>query len=365
MKDLEKGDVVVFEDREYGYVEYDALNETHVIEDADGNQFFAEIDEDSLSEETAAATSIQGKPTPATSKSMMMAQLNSALATMDQTEATEFFDQMMAQIGNEAPSIAPGQAGSNKATVDAKGKAVKEDLQQLFGSENLSEEFQLKTQTLFEAAVNTRVTEQVEEYREQLDEEFVEKVAELEESATDQIDSYLTEAVNEWIAENELAIEQSMTYDLNESFMLGLKNLFEQHYIEIPEDRVDILEQLSEERDELEEIANEALLQNKEMAEVISEFNRQQIVEEIIEDMPLSEAEKIRELSENIDFDGDEELYAAKVGVLKEHYETNKKNRSTENGIQLFEEVNIDNDDDQKHVDPRVARYVSAIDRAF
>ena len=361
MKDLEKGDIVVHEDKEYGYVGYDALNESHVIEDDEGNQFFAEIDPDSLLGETAAADTITAKPTAATPKSAMMAQINSQLAVMNDTDATRFFDQMMAQIGNETPSVKDGQDEENKNSVAMKpSDAMKEDLEQLFGDQKLSEEFKKRTLTLFESAVNARVAILVQEEVERLEEAVAEQINEMEEGMVDKIDAYLNEAVQEWLEENEVAIEASLETELNESFMQGLKKLFEQHYIEIPEDKVDVVGALSEENAELKQYLNETINENIEIGNLLIELNKKEIVDGLTEGMPLSEAEKLRELAETVDFDGDEDEYIGKLNVLKEHY-IDKKSPSSK--MNLFETVDIEDgdEDETEGPDPLINFYARSI----
>ena len=196
---------------------------------------------------------------------------------------------------------------------------IEEDVEALLSGEELSEEFKFKAKTVFEAALNAR-TEQIEEaiirkYEEQLAEE----VAEISQVLEERIDSYLEYVAEEWITENELAIEQGLRAQMTESFLTNLKELFEDHYVSIPEERYDVLESMVEKLDEMETKLNEQIERNIALNRRLAESVSDVIVREVSEGLALSQKEKLASLAENVEFDGEEE-YREKLVALRESY---------------------------------------------
>ena len=190
-----------------------------------------------------------------------------------------------------------------------------DDISALFDGEDLSDEFKSKASAILEAAVTSNVKKAVEalaEEKEEVQEETQEKESDIE-----QIDSYLNYVVEEWMSENQLAVDTNIRTGLTEQFIDGLKELFKESYIDIPEDKVDVVSELTEQIETLTAELNEERSFTIEMKEVIDCLRQESIVEDCVSDMVETDAEKIRELSEGIEFTSDED-YREKVELLKE-----------------------------------------------
>ena len=198
-------------------------------------------------------------------------------------------------------------------------EAIEEDVNALLSGEELSEEFRDKAKTIFEAALNAR-TEQIEEavvkhYEEQL----VEAVVEIEESLTERLDSYLEYVADEWVSENALAVERGIQAQATESFLMGLKGLFEEHYVSIPEDKYDVLESMVEKLDEMESKLNEQIERNVALNKRLAESATDVVFADVTEGLALSQKEKLATLAENVEFVSEED-YREKLVTLKESY---------------------------------------------
>ena len=196
---------------------------------------------------------------------------------------------------------------------------IEEDVEALLSGEELSEEFKFKAKTVFEAALNAR-TEQIEEaiivkYEEQL----VEEIQAIAESLTERVDSYLEYVSQQWIEENSLAIEQGLRAEMTESFLVNLKELFENHYVSIPEERYDVIEIMVDKLDEMETKLNEQIERNVTLNKRLAESVTDVIFSEISEGLALSQKDKLASLVENVEFDSEEE-YREKLVALKESY---------------------------------------------
>ena len=196
---------------------------------------------------------------------------------------------------------------------------IEEDVEALLSGEELSEEFKFKAKTVFEAALNAR-TEQIEEsiiakYEEALSEE----VQVIAEELTERVDSYLEYVAQEWLEENILAVEQGLRSEMSESFLTGMKELFENHYVSIPEERYDVLESMVEKLDEMETKLNEQIERNITLNKRLAESVTDSIFSEISEGLALSQKDKLASLVENVEFDSEEE-YREKLVALKESY---------------------------------------------
>ena len=208
-----------------------------------------------------------------------------------------------------------------KAEIEEKIKSinVKEDVDALVEGEELSEEFKDKAATIFEAAVKSKTREEITRIHEGMTGEFEEKLEESVEALTEKVDTYLNYVVEEWTKENELAIERGLKGEIAEDFISGLKQLFEDHYIDVPDEKYDVLEAQSEKIAELEEKVNNVMEQNIALTSVKSGLVREQVISEACEDLTDTEIEKFKSLTEDVDF-ADEESFKAKLDTLKESY---------------------------------------------
>ena len=196
---------------------------------------------------------------------------------------------------------------------------VADDVAALLEGEELSKEFQEKTATIFEAAVKSKIEQVANQLEEQFTKAFDEEIASHKSELTERVDSYLEYVANEWINENALAVETGIRGELSESFMSGLKTLFEEHYVEIPEDKYDVLEAMTSKLDEMETKLNEQIESNVELTKRLSVSVSDNILDEVSEGLALSQKDKLSELSKGVEFES-EEQYREKLSTLKESY---------------------------------------------
>lgn len=196
---------------------------------------------------------------------------------------------------------------------------IEEDVNALLGGEDLSEEFREKAKTIFEAAINSKVNEIKESLEVQYEERLVEEVAEITEALSERVDSYLEYVAEEWFQENALAIEGGLKEELTNSFMTGLKGLFEEHYVTIPEDKYDVLESMVEKLDEMETKLNEQIEKNVSLNKRLAESVANGIFDEISEGLAATQKDKLASLAESVEFESEEE-YREKLETLKESY---------------------------------------------
>ena len=193
------------------------------------------------------------------------------------------------------------------------------DVEALVAGEDLSEEFMQKAATIFEAAVKSKTREEVTRIVEEQQLAIAEEVDEYKQSLAEKVDQYLDYVVEEWMKENELAIERGLKGEIAEDFISGLKQLFEDHYIDVPDERYDVLEAQSNKIAELEEQLNSTMESNIQMNSANSELVREQVIAEVASDLTDTEIEKFASLVEDVDF-GDEDGFRAKLDTLKENY---------------------------------------------
>jgi len=238
---------------------------------------------------------------------------------------------------------------------------VKEDVAALTEGEELSEEFKQKAETIFEAAVVARVKAETARIEEEFETRLNEQVEKNVEGLVEQVDGYLGYVAEQWIEQNELALERGMKSEILEGFVEGLKGLFEQHYIDVPEERFDVLGQMEEKVEELEDKLNEQVKKNIEAQKVISEHQRKEILDNAKEGLTDTEVEKLMGLAEELAFD-DAETFAKKVQTIRESYFTNKaKSDTIVESVITDEPVEELTEEVKKHVDPKMAAYMSAL----
>jgi len=196
---------------------------------------------------------------------------------------------------------------------------LEQDVTALLQGEELSEEFEQKARTIFETAIKAKVAEVKEELKAQYEEQLTEEVATIKESLTDRLDGYLEYVADEWFAENQLAVEAGLKADMSESFLQGMKGLFEEHYVNIPEEKYDVLNSMVEKLDEMEDKLNEQIERNIALNQRLSESVADTIIADVAEGLAMSQKEKLTALAENVEFDG-EESYREKLVALRDSY---------------------------------------------
>jgi hypothetical protein len=205
---------------------------------------------------------------------------------------------------------------------------IEDDVNALLDGEELSEEFQLKARTIFESALRSKVSEIKESIEDQYARALVEEVEEIKTELNDRVDSYLEYVADEWFTENFLAIEQGLKAELTESFIQGMKGLFEDHYVEIPEDKYDVLDSMVEKLDEMETKLNEQIEKNVSLNKRLSESVADGIFEQVSGGLAATQKDKLASLAESVEFESESE-YRGKLETLKESYfPTHKSPRS-------------------------------------
>jgi hypothetical protein len=215
---------------------------------------------------------------------------------------------------------------------------IEEDVNALLSGEELSEDFKVKAKTVFEAALNAR-TEQIEEaIAYQYEQKLAEELEEIREDLTDRLDAYLEYVSEEWLQENALEVEQGLKTEMTESFLAGMKSLFEDHYVTIPEDRYDVLESMVEKLDEMENKLNEQIEKNVALNRRLAESVTEVIFAEVSEGLALSQKDKLASLAENVEFDSESD-YREKLVTLRESYFPRNTGTQRDNSDYIAEET--------------------------
>ena len=235
---------------------------------------------------------------------------------------------------------------------------VSEDVAALINGEELTEEFKTKAATIFEAAVVTRVKAEVAKLEEQFDAKLAEQVESVKEGLVEKVDGYLNYVVEQWMTDNELALESGMKNEILESFVSGMKTLFEQHYVDVPEEKLDLLGDLQEEVDEVKSKLDEQLATNVELTKKINEMTRASAISEATDGMADTDVEKFNALAEELTFE-DVESFKTKLQTIKENY-FGKKSTIVES---LVTDAPVQLDEETKSVDPVMAHYLKALGR--
>jgi hypothetical protein len=231
------------------------------------------------------------------------------------------YDKMMAAYGEGAHEETEEEKAKSEAVENRlKSIDVSEHLEALISGEgDLSEDFKRKAATVFEAAVKSKVRSEVERMEDEYKSELEENINATKEELTEKVDTYLNYVVEEWMKENELAIERGLKGEIAEDFISGLKQLFEDHYVDVPDEKYDVLEAQSEKISELEGRINEMMEEQIQSKSVNSKLVKEQVVSEVTTDLAETEIEKFKSLIEDVDFSS-EESYREKLGTLKESY---------------------------------------------
>lgn len=342
---------------------------------------------DGLEEETETAASLKPNSKSVSDPMSKMEAINSvvgAMGSMDKTTLVKWFNDAMALIGKEASNISDGSASKNASTVDMSASkavattgpktkdampklaaSIKEDVTDMFDGQELSEEFKEKASTLMEAAITAQVLIATESVRQQLEEEYTEKLQEHTSIIETKLDQYLDYVVEQWMKENKVAIESTLRSEIMEELIGGLKNLFVEHYIDIPEQKVDLVQEMTQKNAILEDKLNSLIEENNELKTAVSQAKIQEALSEMATDLTLTQQEKFSALAEGITFDGDMETYKRKLGYIKETYFP-LTTPSSVTGKTNIDEETFDGETTQKVVstaNPEILHYASALAR--
>jgi hypothetical protein len=243
---------------------------------------------------------------------------------------------------------------------------VKDDVEALVqGEDGLTEEFKQKASTIFEAAVQAKVLEEVnkkaDEIETQMKEDQDKSGEDFKKEMTEKVDGYLTYVVEEWMKENELAIERGIRSELVEDFMSGLKTLFAEHYIDIPEEKVDMVDDLFTKVEDLESSLDEEINRGVELQKELAQFKKEDALKEATKDLADTDSEKISKLAEGIEFENSEQ-YIEKLNVLKESYFP-KTDSVTSEITETDETIELTEEKSEVQADDSMSHYTSAIRR--
>jgi hypothetical protein len=278
-------------------------------------------------------------------------------------------DEKEAEVASKKPNVvtAKAEAGdqavirsaTNVIPATAAGAAVnfKEDMDALFNGEELTEEFKDKASTIFEAAVMTRINEAVTTIEEEFEARLQEEAAKNQEGLVEKVDGYLNYIVEQWFKQNEIALESGMKSEILEGFVSGLKGLFEEHYIDIPEEKFDVLGAQEEAIAELQAKLDEQVAANVELTQALNESARNEIVADALDGLTETDKEKFLGLAEELSFDS-VESFEKKVQTIRENYFTNKASTLVES---VVTDTPVENLTEEKAVDPSIKRYMSVL----
>ena len=239
---------------------------------------------------------------------------------------------------------------------------VEADVAALLQGEELSEEFQSKAKTIFETAIKTKVAEIKEELQESYATALVEELDKIKEGLTERVDGYLEYVADEWMQENQIQVEAGLKTEMTESFLEGMKSLFEEHYVTIPEEKYDVLNSMVDKLDEMESKLNEQIDRNVALNRRLAESNADGIFTAVAEGLADTQKEKLATLAENVEFESDTD-YREKLETLKESYFPSKTSAPKSTSENLSEEVSTD-EVASVDVAPRMQAYLDILSRA-
>ena len=281
----------------------------------------------------AAAAHITKKASPPKTKAGMIQSVMAKMQNMSKAKLMAGYEGYMSDDVDDETFEGESVVETQEAEYDFSG-----DLDALVESEaTLSDGFKDKAATIFEAAVKSKLSEEISRIEEAYGEELAEEIASTKSDLVEKIDSYLNYVVENWMSENQIAIQSGLRAEIAENFMSGLKDLFVESYVEVPESKVDLVDDLAEQVEELETALNSQTSKNIEMTEELELFQRYEVIREHAHGLAETEVEKLAALAEDLDFI-DEETFSAKVKTIKESYFT-REVKSAEVGDDLVEDT--------------------------
>jgi hypothetical protein len=328
-----------------------------------------------VNEDSAAANTLK---IPQPNKSQMLGAALAKLAGLGIEDLSHFLNDTLAQVSDKNSSLngagAPDASAKNQASLNMKPSAavresVADDLANIFGEgEELSEELKTKTAELFEAALETRLVIEREQIIEAANANLEEAYTEMQTEMASKIETYLDYVIEQWLEDNQVAIESSLRNEVMDDFIEGLKNLFSEHYVNMPEEKVEVVEQLTDQVVDLEGKLDAAITETATLKAELLKRGKNDVVDAVCEGLALTTAEKLRSLSESVEFDGNLDSFKTKVELLKKNLSESKdKTPESKSGI-ITEESDPDaakgTHNPTAGVEPEVARYMTAISRS-
>ena len=321
--------------------------------DEEGDDEEEEVSEDSDEEEEEEEPVVEMPKT----KAAIMASVNDMLKKSKKLDAQKIYASVMKTMesdhGDDEEEEKPVKEDVNVDHID-----YSEDLESLVAEEaTLSDGFQAKAGIIFEAALKTKVGAEIDRLESEYVANLEEEVTEIKSELVEKVDSYLNYVVSNWMSENEVAVTTGLRTEIAEDFMSSLQSVFKEHYIEVPEGKVDLVDELAEQVAELEESLNKSTEDNIALTESVSNLERAEIVRNASSGLALTEAEKLASLVEDIDFD-DAESFEMKVNVVKESYFRSEAQESVDEAQQL-----VGTDEAPAELNDVMARYTQAISK--
>jgi len=306
------------------------------------------------------------KPKEVGTKMGMINAMVKKMSRMNKTAINSMYGNMMSgmkkPMGEETETEeVTNEVPSQDYKVTPQDIDIKDDVKALFGNEDLSEEFKDKAATIFETAVVTKINEHIDIYNTTVQSSYEEDVKAIKGEMAEKMDSYMDYVVEQWADENKLAVEQGLKAELTEDFMKGLKGLFEEHYIDIPEEKVDVVEELAAKNEELQSQLNAEIERNVEIKKDLDENSREKMVSSVSEGLTETQKDKFKTLAEGIEF-SDKETYQKKLETIKESYFVEETQKEVTSPIGDTEEPL---DEEIKQPKGSMAGYVNAISRTL
>jgi len=283
-------------------------------------------------------------------------------ATSNATDYEAIRDRIAGKLAPQTMPKNPGATFQNYGG-QHEGFDFSDDVDALLEGENLSEEFKIKATTIFEAAVSTRIEQIAEQVEAQLTEQFESAIEQVKEEFAEKLDSYLNYMVEQWVEENQIALEKGLRAEVVEDFITGLHNLFKEHYIDIPEDKVDVVEELTAKVEQLESELNEEIKRSVELKANLSEQLKTEAIYTACEGLSQTQVEKLKALAESVEFTTEEE-FVTKLKTLKESYF--KADIKVANNSALDDEVLIEEEVKKPtYADPSMEIYAKTISQTL
>ena len=299
-------------------------------------------------------------------KQEMIRSIFETLKNTDQNKLAGDYAKLMATLlgeseGEEEEEDQVAPVVYERKVITAEDIDIAEDLTAIFGENDLSEEFKTQVQTVFEAAVVSKINSELETLEESFNAKLTESTDEIVNTVTEKVDSYLGYVVEEWMKENELAVERGIKAEITEEFIGGLKQLFEDHYIDVPEEKVDVVDSLADRVEDLEGKLNEALETNINLSSQVKTFQKDEVLGEMSDELTDIESEKLKGLSEGVSFE-DVDQYKQALGTIKENY---FPRTSQGKAVVIDEESEVSEEGilDETPTNSQMSRYVNVIGR--
>ena len=316
-------------------------------------------DDDSAKLKDPALTLAQVKDV-VNAKAMKAEEAETEEEVIEEEEVTT--DEVVAEEEETTDEVVAEEETSEEEVIEEESYDVEADVAALLEGEELSEEFQSKAKTIFEAAIKTKVAEIKEELQESYATALVEELDKIKAGLTERVDGYLEYVADEWMQENALQVEAGLKTEMTESFLEGMKSLFEEHYVTIPEEKYDVLNSMVDKLDEMESKLNEQIDRNVALNRRLAESNADGVFTAVAEGLADTQKEKLATLAENVEFESETD-YREKLVTLKESYFPSKTSAPKSTSENLSEEVSTD-EVISEETTPRMQAYLNVLSRA-